>query len=158
MSERWASASPETRPFWAVILRTQQHRRPRGPSGPWGISIISMTMLNSLGELVDLELGKEEARLTVDLRRRGKRLTRQGEVEVLGLVHYYLAAWLSRADDGIVAAPGEWPSVSYWYRNGRLSLPVLREEARAFGSALTRLLAAPGVIADGYVGKGRTRG
>jgi hypothetical protein len=78
------------------------------------------------GQAVQLRRRKGETSLHVPLARLRLQLTADGETALLGIVHYYLASWASRAHEGQVHRPRSREFV-YRYTGTYLELPVLDE-------------------------------
>ena len=68
--------------------------------------------------------------IDVDFDDPGVGLTPDGQVAVEGFVRYYLATWYVRAAEGTAPRSRTWPDLVYQYAPTRLTMPVLRSEAK----------------------------
>src|SRR5947199_7817834 len=89
---------------------------------------------------------KSDMAIAIDFRALGARLTADGEVAVLGFVHYYLGQWSARAVEGSAPRPAGWPHLGYEYVPAHLTLPVIRSEAQEVAIALRSILLQPTML------------
>src|SRR5437899_1055406 len=89
---------------------------------------------------------KSDVAIHIDFSAIAARLTADGEVAVLGFVHYYLGRWSARAAEGSATQPAGWPHLGYDYFPEHLTLPVLRLEAKEVATALRSILLRPNML------------
>ncbi len=68
--------------------------------------------------------------IDIDFDGLGAELTPDGQLAVEGFVRYYLATWYVRAAEGTAPRPSTWPKLVYQHIPTRLTMPVLRSEAK----------------------------
>jgi hypothetical protein len=106
-------------------------------------------MTDAIVEVPPIEIRKRRQGIglvLVKFAKAGVRLTPDGDVAMRGLVHWYLARWVSQVDTGTVPRPPGWPDPAYDYVPAALSFSVLEGEARAVADTLTALLRRPGMV------------
>jgi len=106
-------------------------------------------MTDDIAEALDVQIKKRRRGIRlvrVEFAKAGVRLTPDGWIFVLGLVHWYLARWVSRAHTGTVPRPPGWPDPAYDYVPAALSFPVLEGEASEVADTLTTLLHRPSMV------------
>lgn len=139
------ASEPARRP---AILWTQQHHRPREPSGsrgtpPWRVPL----MARDYGQMARVHRSGrcDHATVSVPFSALRVHLTPDGEVEVLGTVHAYLASWLTRAETGAAPKPATWPTAPYLYTAAALRVRTLPEDAERVATTLAEILRRPGM-------------
>ncbi len=98
-------------------------------------------MTSPLTDALRIRRAKGEASLHLPLARLNLRLTAEGETRLLGFVHYYLASWASRTDEGQVPAPKGPLGFSYEYLpDAHLTVPAVGAEAPAVAATILGIL------------------